>query len=122
MEDRARAVGRDIRTAQALRDIHVARAELSQVAGQTDVHRLARGFAQVVHVQGAELLIDNAAGSGGRGFEIVALVFQNLLHLLAARVVGEKRDGAVAVGEKVDLVADPHGVIVVGVLARDFQH
>ena len=65
--------------------------------------------AEVVEMDAAELLVDDAAGAGAGGLEIEALVLDDLLDLLRFGVVAEERDGAVAIGEEVDFVADPEG-------------
>ena len=69
----------------------------------------------------AELLVNDAAGAGGGRTNVFAGVLDQFVHLLCLRIVAEQRHGAVAVGEEVDLVADPHGIEVVGIGAGIFS-
>ena len=78
---------------------------------------LARG--RVEEVKGAELLDDDPAGAGRGRLEVESVVRQGLVDLLGREVIDEERYGASPVGQEVDLVADPHRVRVVGVVARD---
>src|SRR5271167_3823098 len=71
-------------------------------------------------MKGAELLVNNCAGTRRSGFEIKAVIFQNFFHVLAPGVEREERDRAAAVGKEVNFVSDPHGAVVVGILTRKF--
>jgi hypothetical protein len=79
----------------------------------------------IKEVNGSELLVDEAAGAGLDGLEVEARVGGGLGDLLGDRVVAEEgdrsRDFFAAVGEEVEIFADPDGVGVVGVLAGDFD-
>ena len=90
-----------------------------QIARDVYVHPVGFAGFQIVEIQRAELFVDDGAIACGRGLQIQALILQHLLHLLRARVVGKERDGAVAVREEIDFVADPHGVVIVRTIARD---
>jgi hypothetical protein len=77
---------------------------------------------QVKNFDGAELFDDDCVGAGGGSLEIEAVTVQNLRHLLARRVIGKETDGTVAVRKEIDGIADPHGMVIVGVVARNFHH
>ena len=76
---------------------------------------------QVVEINGAELLVDDGARPRRGVLDVESLVVDELLHLLRFRVVFEKGDGAIAVREEVDLVANPKRIAVIGVVARDLH-
>src|ERR1035438_8283271 len=75
----------------------------------------------VVDMYLPELLVDDAARSGAGRRDVLAGILDQLADLLRLRIVAEQRHRAVAVGEKVRLVADPHGIDVVGIGARHFD-
>src|SRR5205085_6304567 len=69
----------------------------------------------VTGVQTCALPIYDPARSGAGAHNILAGVRQQLSDLLRLRIVAEQRHGAFAIRKEVDLVADPHGVDVVGI-------
>ena len=83
------------------------RLKVGQLAVNLDGEGLVGVGRRVDQVNGAKLLVDQAAGAGLNGLEVVALVGHHLADFFAAGVVAEERDGAVAVGEEVDGVARP---------------
>ncbi len=119
LEDGPGAVRRQAGRRDAAADFDVVRPDLGQVALQRDGNGRGPARGRVEEVQGAELLDDDAAGAGRGRLEVQAAVRQGLVDLFRGRVVDEERHGALAVGQEVDLVADPERVRVVGVLARD---
>jgi len=119
LEHGPHACGRQAGVADRARGLHPAGPHLGEVAPQGDGHPLAARRLQVVQVQTAELLVGDGAGPGRGALEIEALVLDDLADLAGGGVVGKERERAVPVGEEVDRVAHPHGVVVVGVVARD---
>ena len=103
--------------------------EMGREVGELAVDLDGDGFVSagggVDEVDGAELLIDDAAGARLEGFEIEAMIGLDLGDGFGGDVVAEEGDGprplTAAVGEEVDGVADPDGVGVVGVVAGDFD-
>src|SRR5690348_1488774 len=95
------------------------RSDLWNVARQPhlDAARLAGDY--LVDDLRAAVLVDDGPGACGRALEIEATIFDELLHLARFQVVAEQGYRTVAVGEEVDPAADPHGVEVVGILARN---
>ena len=53
--------------------------------------------------------------------EVESIAVQSFCHLFRFRVVGEEADGTVAIGEEINRVADPHRMVIVGILARNFD-
>ena len=133
LEDGARAGGRKLGVLNLLRgNIDSMRRQASQFAVNLnrDWHIHARD--RVHQKNAAKLLHDQHrpvrpayvfCGPGLEGLQIQFAVGHHLRDLLALGVIPIERDRAavlsraVAVGEEVDLVADPHRVRVVGVLA-----
>src|SRR5579859_1417344 len=92
-----------------------------EVAGDVNGNVASLMAFQVVEFDGAKLLDDDCIGAGRSGFEVEAIAVQGFRDLLRLSVIGEKADGPVAIGKKIDCVADPHGVVVVGVVAGNFN-
>src|SRR5208283_206946 len=90
------------------------------VAGNVNGHvsRLMR--CQVEELDRAKLLDHDRIRPGRGGFEIEAIAVQSLADLLRPGVVGEEADGSIAVGEEINGVADPHRVVIVGIVAGNF--
>src|SRR5437667_307254 len=63
---------------------------------------------------------DSPRTRGGR-FDIEPAILNHLSYLFSASVIRKKRYRAIAVGEEVDRVADPHRVGVVGIVSRYFR-
>ena len=90
------------------------------VVGELDVHLLRGALLHVVPVDVAAVLEDHeAVGGVGRELAVVFGEGGHLAALLRAGVVHEQVHRAVAVGEVVDLVADPHREDVLGVVVGD---
>ncbi len=122
LKDGARAGGREVGVLDFVGpDGGQVRLQVGQFAVNLDGEGCVGVGCGVNEMERAELLVDEAAGTGLEGFEVEALVGLDLGDFFGAGVVAEERDGAVAVGEEVDGVADPDGVGVVGVVARDFD-
>ena len=102
------------------RDVDEARPHFGEIARERDLLLLRFSGFEVVKKDGAELLIDDGAGTGGGGLQVFAFVVDRFAHLMLCQVVLEEGEGAVAVGEEVDGIAGPHGIEVVRILARDF--
>ena len=98
------------------------RADCFNVAGYANVDGLSLTCAGIVDLDRSELFDDDRVRTGGRGFEIKPIAMQRLGNLLRLGVVGEQTHRTVAVGEKVNCVAYPHGIVVVRVLSRKFRH
>ncbi len=95
-------------------------AALRQVRREGDRHPGGLPGGEVVEVQGAELVVDDAAGSGGGRDQVEPVgVGEDLADGLRRGVVGVERDGALAVRKEIDRAAHPHGIAVVGILPGD---
>src|SRR5882672_9585400 len=75
---------------------------------------------RIEEINSAELFIDKRVRTATDGFQVQSGVFDNLLYALRLRVIGKKRFRTVTVGEEIDRVAYPNGLIIVGVFARNF--
>jgi len=93
------------------------RPRLRQVAGHRDAHLLRLAARRVVHVDPAELLVDQRVRSRRKRLEIEARVLDFLLHGLRRGVVREQRHRAVTVGQEVHLVLEPHRIRIIGVVS-----
>jgi len=115
-----RTAGRDVVIGHLLGiDLYVAGAQSREVAANFDVNRPGLVGGNVIEADAPELLVHDAVGAGGSCLEVEACVLDDLLHGLRSRVIGEERHGTVAIGEEVNGAADPHGVEVVRVVARN---
>src|SRR5260370_31787408 len=98
------------------------RADCFNVAGYVNVDGLSLTRAGIVDLDRSELFDDNRVRTGGGGLEIETIAMQRLGNLLRLSVVREQTHWTVAVGEEVNCVAYPHGIVVVRVLSRNFRH
>src|SRR5207249_5454811 len=119
-EDRPCSSRRDMGIVQALAYIDEMRPQLQQVARDVYGHGFGSAGFQIVEVQRSELLIDDCVGSRGSGLQVETLILDNLLHAFRMGVVAEEGDRTISVGQKINLVANPHGVEVVGGVTRNF--
>ena len=75
-------------------------------------------------MNGAKLLIDNRViGARACGLDVPSVVFHQLLDLIGVGVKREQAQHAkiaVAVGNEINLVTDPHGIHVAAVFVRHF--
>src|SRR5579864_7796381 len=90
------------------------------VARQANLDAFRRAGLQIVEMNLAELLVHDGARSSASRFDVQALVAYRLAYLAGSEVVGEQRDRAVAVGEEIDLLSDPHRVEDIRVFGGDF--
>ena len=74
----------------------------------------------IEQINPAELFVDKNIRTCVDRFQIEAIVRQYLFHAFAFGVVGEERDRPVAIGKKIDCVAHPDRIVVIGILARHF--
>src|SRR3984893_17732183 len=98
------------------------RADCFNVAGYVNVDGLSLTRAGIVDLDRSELFNDEGVRTGGGGFEIETIARQRLGNLLRPGVVGEQTHRTIAVGEKVNRVAEPPGIVVVRGLSRTFRH
>ena len=119
LEHRPHARGRQPSEVDAVGHLDVMGAHGRQVAAHFHLHGPRPAGGEVVEVELAELVVDDGARAGRGGGDVRPRVLQGLGHLLRRRVVDEQGGGAVAVGEEVDAVTDPHGIEVAGALPRD---
>ncbi len=119
-KDGASAGGRNRGVFNLVADFFVVRTRCGKIAGNVDVDFCRFAAAGIERENFAELFVDERVGSGRERFEVEALVFDCLLHGFGFCVVGEKRDGTVAIGEKINRVAKPHRFVVIGIFARNF--
>src|SRR6266851_49303 len=119
-KDGADAAGGNVSRANALGDLLIPRSHGREVAGQTNVDRARLTGCEIELMQRAELLIDDGAVSSGSRKNVLPIGRQNATDFLAGRVVGKKGDRAFAIGQEVNFIADPQGIEIVGIFARDF--
>src|ERR1700730_7263819 len=98
------------------------RADCSNVACYVNVDGLRLTRAGIVDLDRSELFDDDRVRTGGGGFEIETIAMHRLGNLLRLGVVGETTHRTVEVGEKVNWLAYPHGIVVVRVLSRNFRN
>jgi hypothetical protein len=67
-------------------------------------------------VKGPELFINDCSRPSGSGLKIETVIFDKLLYLPCACAVAEEGDRSVAVREEINLITDPHGIEVIGIL------
>src|SRR6202035_1760760 len=79
-----------------------------EVTGDVDRNVPGLMSIQVVQLDGAELFDPDRVGARGGGLEIGAVAVKNFRDLLSFGVVGEEADGTVAIGKKINRVANPH--------------
>src|SRR5437763_14434182 len=77
---------------------------------------------QIVKLKRSKLRNDDGTWSRRSSIEIQAIAVQNFWHLLCRTVIGKQAHRSVAVGEKVDSVSDPHGMMIIRVVPRDFDY
>src|ERR1017187_1689827 len=120
LKDRAHAGGGDPGFANLARHVLEMRPHFGEVGRHLDGYLVLLLRGDVVDMNLPELFVDDGARPGGGVFDVLPRVFDELIHLLAARIVLEQRYRPVAVGEEIDFVADPHRVEIVRIRARDF--
>src|SRR5438309_3015265 len=98
------------------------RADCVNVAGNVNVDGLSLTRAGIVDLDRSELFDDDRVRTGGGGFKIETIAMQRLGNLLRPGVVGEQTHRTIAVGEKVNRFAYPHGIVVIRVLSRNFRY
>ncbi len=118
LEHRARPRGRDGRVLQLVADAHEVRQRGGQLAAQGDRDRGVFPRRQVVHVEGAELFVDDPARAGRGALDVEPVVLDPPRDLPGARVVGVEARRAVPIGDEEDRVRDPHRRLIGGVAAR----
>ena len=116
---RANAGGGNAGIANFPRHILKTRPHFGEVGRHFDRHLVFLLRRRVVNMDLAELLVNNAARTGGGVLDILPGILDQLVHLLTGGVVAEQGDRPVAVGQEIDLVADPHGREIVGGGARN---
>src|SRR5208337_637822 len=87
-----------------------------KIAGNANRNVFRLVGAEVVELDGAKLLDHDRVRPGRCRLEVEAVAVQRLGNLPGLSVVGEKAYWTVAVREEIDGVADPHGVVIVGVV------
>jgi len=97
------------------------RADRGEIALDTDVDVVRLVRLQIVELDGAELLDHDRIRSGRRGFEIESIAVKSFGDLLGLGVVSEETDRTAAIRKKVDRVANPHGMMIVGVVAGNLD-
>ena len=93
--------------------------DFGKVAHQLDVQSAIAPGLEVQEVERSKLLVDDGITRGGSGFDVQAIVFDDLFHLLRLGVVGEEGHWAITVGEEINCVANPHGIEVVRIVSRN---
>ena len=83
-------------------------------------HAMLFASGEIEQMDGTELLVRNGIGASGSALDVQAVVFEDLANLFGLRVIGEERSAALAIGEEIDGVADPHGIEIIGVFVRNF--
>ena len=96
------------------------RQHFGKLSGNAHLDTLTLPGARVEQVQRAELLPHDGVGTRAGGLEVQAAVLHRLGDLVGLGIVHEQADGTAAVGKEVDLVAGPHGIEIVRVVARNF--
>ena len=118
-KNRAHAGGRNCGVADlAVHGLH-SRPYLVQIGRNLDVHRLGLSILGVINENLPELFIHDAAGTCAGVTDVMAGVFDELRDSLCRGIVADRSHRPVTVGEKVDLVGDPHRINVVGVRTRN---
>ena len=107
--------------AQFARHVLEARPHFVEVGGDLDVDGVFLAAGDVVDVHLPELLVDDAARSGAGRHDVLAGVPYQLGDLLRLGIVAEESHRAIAIGEEIGLVADPHRIDIVGIGARHFD-
>src|ERR1700730_213352 len=65
-----------------------------------------------------ELLKNDSARTGGSRFDIEPVILDHLSYLFGTSVIRKQRYRAIAVGQEIDGIADPHRIKVVGIISR----
>ncbi len=120
LEERPHAGWRDVRIAQFAADVGKVRPYLRHVTNDVDIDALRFRLSEIVEEELAKLVIDNSALGRAGAADIEAAVSHQLAHLLFRGIVAIERYRAIAIRKEINLIADPHGIEIVGVLSRDF--
>ncbi len=117
---RPRTRRRNPRILNLVADFDPVRPSRRQIRGNLNIHVVRFTGFWIKQINSAELFVDKNIRSSVDRFQIKAIVLQDLFHALAFGVVGEERDRPVAIGKKIDCVAHPDRIVVIGILARHF--
>ena len=99
------------------------RADLRSLSRNGDAHRVAPAGRVVEDRDRAKLAVDESVRPGLRRGDVrTPWVVDHFPNFPALDVEVKKRHGTAAIGEEVDVLADPDGVSVIGVLAGDLLH
>src|SRR4030042_27421 len=94
--------------------------DFEHISGNGDGQGACLASDQVIEIEGAELLVDDRPRSGRGRLKVQSVVLERPAHFPCLDVIGEEGYRALPVGEKIDLLPDPHGLIIVGIRAGDF--
>ena len=119
-DQHAFAIGREVEGEHLVSDIPVFGTAVHVVVLQVDGHFLTLSGLDGVLVDVTAVLEDDIVLRIGRELAVVFLEIGDLAGLFGLRVIDEQVHDAVSVGEIVDLIADPHGEDVLGIVVADF--
>ena len=91
-----------------------------KVAGHPNVDRVLFTARRIEQVNGTELFVNDSIWARGSRLDIHAVAGQRLAYLFGSDIVGIEIHRPIAIGKKIDAVADPHWSGVVGILAWEF--
>ena len=118
-DEHALRVGREAEGEHLAADVLVFGTAVDVVAVQVDRHLLTFAGLHVVLVDVTAVLENDVLLAERGELAVIFREVRDLARLLGLRVVDEEVHGAVAVGEVIDFVADPHREDVLGVVVRD---
>ena len=110
LEYGADARGRDARVIDLLGDFFKVWTDLDEIRRNVNFHKLIVMARKVEEMQRAELFVDDGSGARVGRFDRESGVIDELRFRLRFYVVSEECVGAVAIRQKINRVADPHGV------------
>ena len=118
-KDSSRARWRNAGVLDLLGGVYVVWPHCRKITGDVDVDGTLLAGGRIEHVNRAKLLIDDRVRPCRCRFDIHTVARQCFFHLFCAGVIDIQIHRAIAVGEEINLITDPHGRRIIRILSWD---